>query len=78
MLYLIPIIFFIIAFLFSMLGMGGSQLYIPILFWVGLDFKTEAIPLGLLLNIVNSSSSAIVYSIKKMTVWTVAFHLQSR
>lgn len=46
----IPLLFLAIAFLFSMLGMGGSQLYIPILFWFGMDFKTEAIPLELMLS----------------------------
>ena len=51
--YLVPPLFFVIAFVFSMLGMGGSQLYIPILFWMGMDFKTEAIPLGMLLNAAN-------------------------
>ena len=55
--YLAPPIFFAIAFVFSMLGMGGSQLVIPVLYWLGMDFKTEAIPLGMLLNIVSSSSA---------------------
>ena len=70
--YLVPPIFFIIAFVFSMLGMGGSQLYIPILYWMGLDFKTEAVPLGMLLNMVNSSSAALTYARKKLIVWPVA------
>jgi len=52
--------------------MGGSQLYIPILFWMGMDFKTQAIPLGLLLNIVTSSSSSLTYGLKKMINWKVA------
>ncbi len=65
-------IFFVIAFVFSMLGMGGSQLYIPILFWTGMDFKTEAIPLGMLLNLVNSSSAAITYSGSNLIAWRVA------
>ena len=72
MLYLTPIIFFVIAFVFSMLGMGGSQLYIPILYWIGMDFKTEAIPLGMLLNIINSSSAMITYARKKIIAWRVA------
>ncbi len=55
-----------------MLGMGGSQLYIPILYWMGLDFKTEAVPLGMLLNVVNSSSAAFIYWRKKLIVWNVA------
>jgi len=67
--YLAPPIFFVIAFVFSMLGMGGSQLYIPILYWMGMDFKTEAVPLGMLLNVVNSSSAAITY---ELIAWGVA------
>ncbi|MGD8597302.1 MAG: sulfite exporter TauE/SafE family protein, partial [Anaerolineae bacterium] len=70
--FLIPPLFFAIAFVFSMLGMGGSQLYIPILYWMGLDFKTEAVPLGMLLNVVNSSSAAFTYARKKLIVWQVA------
>lgn len=71
-LYFAPLIFFCIAFVFSMLGMGGSQLYIPILYWMGLDFKTEAIPLGMLLNVVNSATAVTTYTVKKMVVWGVA------
>lgn len=56
-----PAIFLVISFVFSMLGMGGSQLYVPILYWLGLNFKHEAIPLGLLLNVATSSSAAVTY-----------------
>jgi uncharacterized membrane protein YfcA len=70
--YLAPLIFFFIAFVFSMVGMGGSQLYIPILFWLGMDFKPEAIPLGMLLNVVNSSSAALTYGRRRMIDWRVA------
>ena len=56
-----PAIFLVISFVFSMLGMGGSQLYIPILYWLGMNFKHEAIPLGLLLNVVTSASAAVTY-----------------
>jgi len=72
LLFITPILFFFIAFVFSMLGMGGSQLYIPILFWLGMDFKTQAIPLGMLLNVVNSSSAATTYGKKKLIDWKVA------
>jgi uncharacterized membrane protein YfcA len=72
LLYFAPPTFFVIAFVFSMLGMGGSQLYIPILYWMGMDFKTEAIPLGMLLNVVNSGSAAITYGLKKLIAWGVA------
>jgi len=70
--YLAPPLFFVIALVFSMLGMGGSQLYIPILYWMGMDFKTEAVPLGMLLNVVNSSSAAVTYARKKLIIWPVA------
>ena len=63
---------FVIAFVFSMLGLGGSQLYIPILYWLEMDFKSEAIPLGMLLNVVNSSTAAFTYARQKMINWRVA------
>jgi len=43
--YLAPALFFVIAFIFSMLGMGGAQLYVPILFWLGMDFRHRQYPL---------------------------------
>lgn len=55
------ILFLLISGLFSMLGMGGSQLYIPILYWLGMDFVHEAIPLGLALNVTVAASSAATY-----------------
>ncbi len=73
--YFAPLIFFGIGFLFSMLGMGGSQLYIPILFWLGMDFKTQAIPLGMLLNVVNSSSAAFTYGRRGLIQWKIAVPL---
>lgn len=72
LLFITPILFFFVAFVFSMLGMGGAQLYIPVLFWLGMDFKTQAIPLGMLLNVVNSSSAAVTYAKKKLIDWKVA------
>jgi len=49
------------AFVFSMLGLGGALLYIPIFKWLGFDFKTVAIPTGLFLNGVTALSSALYY-----------------
>jgi len=37
-----------------------------------MDFKTEAIPLGMLLNVVNSSSAAITYARKGLINWKTA------
>ncbi len=69
---LLPLVFFGISTVFSMLGMGGSQLYIPLMFWFGMDFKTEAIPLGMLLNVVSSASAAVTYAREKLVEWRVA------
>jgi uncharacterized membrane protein YfcA len=66
--WLVPV-FFGIALVFSMLGMGGSQLYIPLLFWTGMDFKTEAVPLGMLLNVANSGSAAVTYARNRLVAW---------
>ncbi len=72
LIFITPVLFFIVAFVFSMLGIGGSQLYIPILFWLGMDFKTQAIPLGMLLSVVSSLSAAITYGRKKIIDWKIA------
>ena len=72
MIYLTPIIFFFLSFIFSMLGMGGGQIYIPILFWLGMDFKYEAIPLGLLLNFCVHASAFITYARNKLVDFKIA------
>jgi len=48
---------FVISAVFSMLGLGGGMLYVPIFKWMELPLKTVAIPLGLLLNGVTSVSA---------------------
>ncbi len=70
--YLAPIIFFFISFVFSMLGMGGGQLYIPILYWLGMDFKNQAIPLGLLLNFCTQFSAFITYLRARLVRFRIA------
>jgi len=69
---LAPLVVFCVAFVFPMLGMGGSQLYVPLLFWMGMDFKTEVIPLALLLNVVSSSSAALTYGRRRLIDWRTA------
>ncbi len=56
----------VLAFIFSMLGLGGAMLYVPVLHWFGYDFKSVAIPTGLLLNGITVASAAIVYLKAKM------------
>ncbi|MFC1811410.1 sulfite exporter TauE/SafE family protein [Thermodesulfobacteriota bacterium] len=56
----------VLAFIFSMLGLGGAMLYIPVFHWFGYDFKSVAIPTGLLLNGITVVSASIVYFRSKM------------
>ncbi|AEH44121.1 protein of unknown function DUF81 [Thermodesulfatator indicus DSM 15286] len=62
MIYLVvSLIILLAAFVFSMLGLGGALLYIPIFKWFGFDFKSVAIPTGLFLNGVTALSAALYY-----------------
>ena len=62
---LIAVIIFFLAVIFSMLGLGGALVYVPLLYWLGIPMS-EVIPTALLLNGVTSSSAAITYYRKKM------------
>ncbi len=53
---------FIISTLFSMLGLGGGMLYVPVFKWLGFPLKAVAIPLGLLLNGVTTLSAFLLYA----------------
>jgi hypothetical protein len=52
----------VVSFVFAMLGLGGGMLYVPILKWLGLPLKTAAIPLGLLLNGLNTLLAFLRYA----------------
>lgn len=70
MLYVIvAIIIFAASFLFAMLGLGGGMVYVPILTWAGFDVKEVAIPLGLLLNGLNTLLALIPFALKKLVDW---------
>ena len=69
MLYIIGTIVLATSFLFSMLGLGGGMVYVPLLHWMGLDLKTEAIPVGLLLNGITTGLALLVYSRKGLVDW---------
>lgn len=56
----------VLAFLFSMLGLGGAMLYVPVFHWFGYDFKSVAIPTGLFLNGITALSASIYYFRAKM------------
>jgi uncharacterized protein len=62
-LYIIAtVLIFIVSFIFAMLGLGGGMLYVPIFKWLELPLKTTAIPLGLLLNGLNTLLAFIAYA----------------
>lgn len=67
---------FAVSFVFSMMGAGGSQILVPILFWLGLDFKTGAIPLGLLAAAITCFSAGGLYwrrgLVRLSTAWPFA------
>jgi uncharacterized membrane protein YfcA len=53
---------FLVSAVFAALGLGGGMLYVPILKWLGLPLKTAAIPLGLLLNGLNTLLAFLRYA----------------
>jgi uncharacterized membrane protein YfcA len=53
---------FVISFVFAMLGLGGGMLYVPVLKWLGFPVKAVAIPVGLLLNGLNTLLAFIRYA----------------
>ena len=75
MLIIIALLFLALAFIFSMLGLGGAMVYNPILVWFGFDFKEVVVPTGLLLNGLTAASAAWVYYRKGMIDFSVALPL---
>ncbi len=70
MLYtIVALIIFAASFLFAMLGLGGGMIYVPVLKWAGFSVKEVAIPLGLLLNGLNTLLALIPFARKKLVDW---------
>ncbi len=59
---------YFIAFLSSMIGLGGGFLFIPLFTWMGFDYTTETLPTSLLLNLVTALIAQRAYIKKKLTV----------
>lgn len=66
---IIALIILAASFLFAMLGLGGGMVYVPVLTWAGFDVKEVAIPLGLLLNGLNTLLALIPFARKKLVDW---------
>lgn len=70
MLYaLMGVLFVGVSFLFSMLGLGGALVYLPVLKWAGFPVKEVAIPLSLLLNGVTTLVALVSYFRSKLVDW---------
>ncbi|WP_316979868.1 sulfite exporter TauE/SafE family protein [Shumkonia mesophila] len=54
---------------FVVLGLGGGILFVPILHWAGFDLGTAAIPLGLMLNGLNTLLALIPYGRAGLVDW---------
>jgi uncharacterized membrane protein YfcA len=67
--FIVSIIIFIASFLFAMLGLGGGMIYVPVLKWAGFPVKEVAIPLGLLLNGLNTLLALIPFARKRLVDW---------
>lgn len=53
---------FVVSVLFAMLGLGGGMLYVPIFKWLAFPVKAVAIPVGLLLNGLNTLFAFVRYA----------------
>ena len=71
-LFIIIFIAFIIAVLFSILGLGGAIIYTPLFFWLGIPLLI-AIPMALLLNVITTFSASLTYLKQRMVDTRIAF-----
>jgi len=70
MLYAAIIVGFMgVSFLFSMLGLGGALIYLPVLTWAGFPVKGVAIPLALLLNGLTTLIALVPYFRGRLVDW---------
>ena len=58
-----------VSFLFSMLGLGGALVYLPVLTWAGFPVKEVAIPMALLLNGMTTLVALAAYSRGGLVDW---------
>ncbi len=72
---LLILLFFCIAFIFSMLGLGGGILYVPVLLSVGVDFH-QAVPTSLAIMAIMSLTAAFIYFKEKLIDWHIFFLME--
>lgn len=67
--FIVTLIILAASFLFSMLGLGGALVYVPVLKWAGFPLKEVAIPLALLLNGLTTLIALIAFIKNKLVDW---------
>ncbi len=67
---LLILIFFCIAFIFSMLGLGGGILYVPVLISAGIDFH-QAVSTSLAIMAIMNFTAAFIYFKEKLIDWHI-------
>ncbi len=68
---LLALIFFVVSTVFSMIGMGGGILYVPILLFAGFSFK-EAPAISLILIVATSTAALFTFWRNRKVDWKLA------
>ncbi|HRU38843.1 MAG TPA: sulfite exporter TauE/SafE family protein, partial [Candidatus Goldiibacteriota bacterium] len=64
-----------VSIIFSMLGLGGGVLYVPILMSAGITFH-QAVATSLLIMLVMSLTASVVYHMEKLVDWKLLLLLE--
>jgi uncharacterized membrane protein YfcA len=59
---IILLIVLIVSIIFSIVGLGGAIIYVPLFYWLGIPLEI-AIPTALLLNCITAGSASLTYYI---------------
>lgn len=62
----------ILSVVFSMLGLGGASIYVPIFFWLGIPLQVAIIS-GLFINVISTGIATINYHADKLLDMRAAF-----
>ena len=68
------ILFFCVAVIFSMLGLGGGVFYVPLLLQIGLPFH-EAAAVSVCIMIIMSVTATAVYNSNKLIDWKIVIFM---
>jgi len=72
----LAVLLFIASFIASLFGIGGGVLYTPLQLWMGIPFQ-QAASTSLLLILITSLSSTLIYRHSKRVDWVLAIILET-